>query len=215
MVQTTSPAELERIASEAEQYVGNLLTGPRHEAGVPSRVELELTFDQINAWLKSRFPNWVAHQGFKLPPQIKGTMLTQNQGDLLYSIDVSDPTYTGAITLRFDVNVVDPGDSPGLVIRLDSIASGELPVSMSLVQGLFATDASGHEETRKWLELLRQGYRFPASAVIDAKAGRKLRLEQLQITPEGIKAVMSQSVNQHAVTADPAKTEPAKSGGGQ
>jgi hypothetical protein len=199
----TGPAELDRIASEAERRISDTITQPHSLAatsggfapanpGTPGSFELVLTFDQINAWLAARFNSWATHQGMAVPPSIKGVMMTQEAGDLIFAAEVDGTQFKGVLSMKFHVELVDKGSNPSLMIKLVSVQSGNVPVAGWVLKSLFPEDGTQSQSAQKWLDLLDKGYKVPAAGTLDPKSNRQIRMDDLEVTAQGIRVRMTE-----------------------
>ncbi len=197
-IEKTGPVDLDRLANETEQRITDTITQPHSPSLTGGAFEVVLTYDQINAWLATRFAGWAKHQGMTLPGSVKSAMVTQEEGDLVFATEINDPGYKGVMSFRFHVELVEKGAEPSVVmVRLVHAKSGNIrvPITEESIRSRIPD-----ETIKKWLEQLDKGYPVPAVAMLDPKSNRQIRLDKLDVTAEGLMVKMTELNGRTSVT---------------
>jgi hypothetical protein len=218
-LEKTGAVELDKLSTETERRISDTITQPHAPNVKGGSFELELTFDQLNAWLATRFSGWARHQGLDVPTAMKGVMVTEDKGDLIFAAEVDDPQYKGVVSARVHLELVDKGKDPSLVVKLVSVQSGNVAISDWVIRSMLSSNQAqgAHgQEVQHWMDQLNKGWKLPGRSVLDAKSNREIRIDDLQVNHEGVKVKLTE-INgksnvmvpaENPVVLDPAKSEP-------
>jgi hypothetical protein len=96
----------------------------------PSPWWIEIKQDQINAWLASRLPDWVAHEhGLQWPAEVGRPQVNLNEGGVSVGVDIETDVGTRYVVAHLAPRFVD-GE---LSLTLDSVSVGRMRIPGSSV----------------------------------------------------------------------------------
>lgn len=87
-------------------------------------VTLTVPYDLANAWLRSKFPKWMANQGYLIPPPFSDFMIATENGMPVIAFRLTTPEIEQVISMRFAVQL--QGDNAR--IHLDNCRAGRLSI---------------------------------------------------------------------------------------
>ena len=114
---------------------------------------LEASFEQINAWLAVRLPDYLANQGAPLPDAVKAVMVTERDGKLVVAVDYDGDDFSQLLSVYLDFATpaalgLDSSDAgtpggesrpPGTYLRVDRVLGGRLRLPIQQLVGLVRT----------------------------------------------------------------------------
>ncbi|MHC4219202.1 MAG: hypothetical protein ACYSU7_12190 [Planctomycetota bacterium] len=181
-----SPVETddETTAALAERVEYRLAEEAHKVRPEPKPWWIKIRQDQINAWLASRLPEWVAHeQGLQWPAQVGQPQVHLESGAVTLGVDIDTNAGTRYVAARVVPRIID-GE---LALALDGISVGRVWIPGSsvgaVVDRMRAVGVAGMEGSDQFLDdpgiealitLLDGGRQFdPTLALND---GRRVRV---------------------------------------
>ena len=145
--ENADPDTLTRMAESAEQRTLSDLSRTRGVAleWQANTRTLELTYEQINAWLSQRLEPWLANQGASMPEAIRAPMLTERDGRLVLAFRAETPELNQVVSIFFDIELTDDGRAR---LHIRRILGGELPMPVDTILQRVAQQASQGSERR-------------------------------------------------------------------
>lgn len=186
-------------------------TGPRSAASFPhssplpppSRTtigaeekveEITLRVEEINAWLETRLPEFLANQNISVPQGVSDPMIAIEDDQLLLAFRYTSPKLSQVFTLRLRPEMVfSPPErkattslvGPLLRLQLERLEGGQLPLPTELVQeAMRRTDSP--RATQAILAILN-GQTIEPVAPLPGERRRQLRLLDCSLSPEAIR----------------------------
>ena len=160
----TPPPQLAQMAREVETRLPSEWTQPIGEGSGERKVRVQ--FDEVNAWLALRLPQYLENQDLKLPRQIGQTMLSQRDGELVLAFDYVSPNWGQRIASIF-VSLAQPEGKP-VQLGISRARAGEQNLPLKYI-----------------FNALREVQAFrepPASTVLDRLSkGEKIELPPLPV----------------------------------
>ncbi|HAI12866.1 MAG TPA: hypothetical protein DCM28_14250, partial [Phycisphaerales bacterium] len=129
--------EIEGLANEAHNIISNALStimiqpnGQRIIASEKSPIEktINLSTNQINAWLDRHFERWASNQNIQLPSEISNIMIHPENGRVAMAFRYSKGEIQKVISLVFDISMVGDGKA---MFHLTQLRTGSLPLKPS------------------------------------------------------------------------------------
>lgn len=160
-LEQTSTQEIDRVAMEAEIMVYNLLSTIRADGkgdgkgnttsstSADNKTDdviqstINLTSEQMNAWLDRRLPAWAANRNIQLPSEISHLMVHPENGRLAIAFELSKGDYQKVITLVVNITMVGSGRA---MFHLTHVRAGSLtsPVNPSKLAKLLNDEELKH-----------------------------------------------------------------------
>jgi hypothetical protein len=120
----------EQTAQLAERVEYRLAEEAHKVRAEPKPWWLEITQDQINAWLAARLPEWVAHaHGIQWPAEVGLPQINVDKGAVRLGLDLETDAGTRYVVAHLEPSIVD-GE---LALALDGISVGRLWIPGSSV----------------------------------------------------------------------------------
>lgn len=91
----------------------------------PGLRKVEMTVDELNAWIETRAPDWLANQGIEMPSQVSDPMVALEGEQLVVGFRFSEGDFSQWVSMNVDVRVDDTGRAHA---RLTGVRGGRLPV---------------------------------------------------------------------------------------
>jgi len=190
----TPPERLASIADAAEGRLVSRLNGqpppppspdapPPAEPAEPGQRTVELTEQEVNAWLRVRLPRWMDHQGMQMPSQMSDPLVATEPGRVLLSARLNRNGREQTVTAEWTLRLEDDGQ---LWVRLIGLRAGRLPLPVkALVSSLEGMSDDQQAKVQRLLALI-EGERI--EPVFTAPGGNeRLRLVGLDIGAEGLR----------------------------
>jgi hypothetical protein len=185
-----SPIEtdVETTAALAERVEYRLAEEAHKVRPEPKPWWIEIREDQINAWLASRLPEWIAHeQGLQWPAEIGQPQVHLESGAVTMGVDIATDAGTRYVAARVVPRIAD-GE---LALALDGISVGRVWIPGSSVEAIVESmRAAGVRGTEEFLDdpgvealiaLVEGGRRIdPTLALAD---GRRVRVLDVRCDP--------------------------------
>jgi hypothetical protein len=115
-------AEVSRLAERVEY---RLVEETRKIREPEDLWTLRVREEQINAWLATRLPEWIAHeQGVQWPPQLGTPQVRVDRGHVALALPVGDDAYRRVVVARLGAEVRDGG----LWLSLERVQVGRLAI---------------------------------------------------------------------------------------
>jgi len=183
-VEDTGRSTLSDLAGGAEQKVLGGLSGQAVR-------DVELSSDEINAWLAVRLEMWVANQGLVLPDEVSKFMVHTEDGQVVVAFRVIKQELRQIVSMVFDVAVDQDGQ---VVLHLDQIRGGSLPVDPEWVGEQFGDKMDNG--TVRQLQRLTDGLSIDPAFINPANRRQQLRVEQIDVGDEVIRLRIRASLAQ-------------------
>lgn len=132
-----SSQQIDELALEVHNIIANSLStiyidsnGNRIVASekTPIKKTVNLSTNQINAWLDRHFKIWAVDQGIELPSEISHIMVHPENGRVALAFEFAKGDIHKVITLIFDITMVSPGKA---MFHLTQLRTGSLPLKPS------------------------------------------------------------------------------------
>lgn len=188
----TPTQDVEKMALQAENMVLNLLsTSPSPTTNGQNRTrsaadaggiekQINLSTQQINAWLDRRLPAWASNRNIHLPDQISHLMIHPESGRVAVAFDYHKDQIQKVITLVFDISMVSKGKA---MFHLTQLRGGSLPIKPSwLVNNI--NDAKLKRLTTEMIQGKVVKMTFP----LPADSSKQVTVKQLAIHSKGLVA---------------------------
>jgi len=115
-------ADLPQVANDIETRLISELSQADSDG---ERTVIEVPYDQANAWLRHRFPQWARNQGHTIPPPLSNFMIAHDRGRPVLAFAVTTPEIEQVFSMRFDVNITSRGVAR---VKLDDFKAGRLDI---------------------------------------------------------------------------------------
>lgn len=162
------PAQIADLARNAESRMMNSVSAAR--PGAEQIVELPL--GEINAWLATRLGEWLANQQIELPREVSNFMVSCEDSRIVLAFEFDSPAAKQIVSLVMTPAMMNNGD---LMLRLDEIRAGNLPVKASWIED-HLPKATNRDDAVNVADLIK-GKRF--TPVFPHPVDRRLRLRVL------------------------------------
>lgn len=201
-LKNTPSEEVDRIAWETENTILNLLsTTPQNNsanagssasrtassnnvsdknATAPLEKTINLTTDQINAWLDRRLPAWASNLDFKLPSEFSHYMFHPENGQITMAFDYSKGDISNVFSLVFNITMISEGQA---LVHLSQVRGGSLtsPVSPSKLASLF-----NDEKLQRLINEMVQGKKVDMTFPHPVDARLKITVKKLAVHGNGV-----------------------------
>lgn len=177
---------LSELASRIERGLLADLSGKLPSSGQDSpepaaHETIFLSFDQINAWLAVRLPQWAAHKNIPIPRALSHFMVAADNGSLVVAFQYDTPGVRQIFSILVDLHVL-PNGRAKVVQR--GVRAGKLPIPFRLIRKYLApyTGARRFKE----LEAVLGGRPFDAVFNHPGDSSQTLRLVDLTVRDDGV-----------------------------
>ncbi len=146
---------------------------------------IQLTSDEVNAWLETRLPEWLENQGVTLPVEVKEPMFAAQNGLVILAFRYESDNVSQIVSMSFRPELVGQDqNNRQLVFALAGVQGGKLPLpSGSLVSRLETQAAEAKNEALKRVSDALAGRPFdPVMPMADGK--RTVRLIDFDLGEE-------------------------------
>lgn len=132
------------------------------------RVTMDL--DELNAWMATKGPQWLANQAIDVPPQVTEPMFAVEGGKPVLGFRFSEGEFSKWVTLVFDANVTPSGQAS---LRVAEVRGGRLPMPVKTAVDRLDDTARERLGQEKLDELRRavDGRQFDAKFRLDERVG--------------------------------------------
>ena len=184
----TPEAELNEIAQSVERRLPSEWTRPIGEGDGLRTIRIH--YDEVNAWLAVRLPQYLENQSIDLPREVGQFMLTQRDGELVVAFDYESRRLgprIASVFLQFR-EPQDSGQAPAstLQARVHRVRAGEQALPVSYLTNLLAEHvAPDNPQFQSTLELLGRRYfvKLPPLPVDDYRQATVLGVD---VQPQAI-----------------------------
>lgn len=210
-----TPAELQRHAQRAEaDFVAWLtgepagsMTGAQTEAVLDRLADalegrrplvvaggeprtLEMSLEQINAWLATKGRPWLDRQGLHIGGKLQNLIVACEDGRPILAFQLQTATLTQVVSLVIETTLRDPQT---LYFKLHEVRGGTLGVrSGSIGDPIRMLEDQLDEDQRSFLKQLRQGITVQLAQVLKAaEAEQRVVIKQLRIEADKITVTLA------------------------
>ncbi|MEM7624725.1 MAG: hypothetical protein AAF333_03760 [Planctomycetota bacterium] len=186
----TPDAELSEIAQAVENRLPSEWTRPIGKGDGLRTIRIH--YDEVNAWLAVRMPQYLENQNIDLPREVGQFMLTQRDGEMVVAFDYESRRFgprIASLFFQFRQPESDGNDPPldaGLEARLLRLRAGEQNLSVSyLTNALRDHVAPDNPDIQAMLTALgrRQFVKLPLLPVDDYRQAAVLGID---VQPTGL-----------------------------
>lgn len=160
--------------------------------------EIEMSVQELNAWLTTRSEKWLANEGLSMPEQVSEPMIAIEGQQVVVGFNFSEGDFSQWVSLSLDVDATATGQA---TVRLAGVRGGRLPLpaKRALENGESRLAERVDPETLKQVQDALEGKTVNAriqldqrlATLVDFKAeGQKvtLTLRVEPVTPDNAKA---------------------------
>ncbi|MEM6459335.1 MAG: hypothetical protein AAF710_08105 [Planctomycetota bacterium] len=138
MLRLETPSdELERRGRDLQRRAAHAWTYPIGDTdGVRT---LELSYDDLNAWLATQLPAWLANQNLAPPDGLGRVFVTEREGRMVLAAEADLPRL-GRRVVSLDFALVDAEGNRPAALALASFRVGRQPLPRGVLLGALADD---------------------------------------------------------------------------
>ncbi len=118
-------------AIEAGEIDASVLFGPR---------QMTVTRDEANVWLSQKLPEWIESRGYPFPSQVSDLMAATEGRYLVFRFNLETEEISQVVSMTMDAKFQDDGK---VLLTLQSIKGGQLPLPLSSLTGVLKKNAGG------------------------------------------------------------------------
>ena len=119
----------EHLPQLANEFESRMISNASRLDTEGADATLVVPYDLANAWLRSKFPKWLANQGYTIPPPFSDFMIAADDGRPIVAFKLTTPEIEQVISMRFEVRL--SGDRAH--IQLDGCHAGGLRVPVNSI----------------------------------------------------------------------------------
>lgn len=127
--QTKMQQQVDQLPQLANQFESKML-GDASMLDTEGNVDqLIVPYDLANAWLRTKFPKWMANQGYTIPPPFSDFMIASQDAMPVVAFRLKTPEIDQVISMRFAVDI--NGDQAH--VRLYDSSAGQMGIPLKSV----------------------------------------------------------------------------------
>lgn len=173
-------AKLRDIADSLEGRVISELSRAGRDGQLST---ITISFDEANAWLRSKLPQWAKHEGFAMPKPLRDYMVASDQGKPVIAFVLDTEEITQVISIRLDTHVRDSGK---LFLKIDDFKAGSISMSPDSILDHVRNKLPGYYKDMTLLDELVRGIEVEPVFQHPGHTSKNLRLVGVNMTEQGI-----------------------------
>ncbi|GAB4108779.1 MAG: hypothetical protein Kow00105_16570 [Phycisphaeraceae bacterium] len=142
--------------------------------------EVRIPFDQANAWLATRFGDWLANQQIELPPELDSLLVAEHDNRLVLAGRIRRDGINQILSIVVSPRFLENGQA---VLEIDKVYAGRLPLPVGVIMNRIPENP-GIPELARGIRIIKQGMPFDAVCPIDHT--RRARIVGLNIEETGM-----------------------------
>lgn len=170
------------------------LVGKLSDIALDKTVKMELTNEELVAFVNEQFVQWTTERGYVVPGGVNDPAVISSKGGLVIAFMIDTPSwqqvFSGDLVLTFNPDGMAVG-------RVENLIAGSLPVSVDSVGDTLRRQmpASQHDKAERLGEWLDKLDHFEFRPVLELEHRRRARVLALSPTDNGV--VMKLRVQDH------------------